>query len=65
METSRKKSFQYSALLTLCKLFHVQRVMELPPKKSHQLFRTLTYKGVVIPKMQDEKIAIRREEVQG
>lgn len=37
------QSFKYRFLLALCRLFKLQRVMELPPEKA--------YKGVQIPKM--------------
>lgn len=63
METDNilmKKSFKYKVLLGLCRLFKLQRVMELPPEKAQKLFRK-AYKGVVIPKMHDDRIDIKEE----
>lgn len=58
------KSVKYRVLLALCRLVRLQRVMELPPDKAQKLFRK-AYKGVVIPKLSDEKINIKAEKVVG
>lgn len=59
-----KRSLKYSMLLGLCKLVRLQRVMELPPEKAQKLFLK-AYKGVVIPKMYDERIGIKKANVLG
>ena len=59
-----QRSLKYNVLLSLCKLFKTQRIMELPPKKAQKLFGK-TYKGVVIPELHDDRIDIRTERVLG
>jgi acetyl esterase/lipase len=59
-----KKSLKYRILLRLCHFFRLQRVMELPPDKAQKLFRK-AYKGVVIPKMHDDQIDIKTEQILG
>ena len=45
-----KRTLKYRFLLALCRLFKLQRIMELPPEKAKKLFAK-AYKGVQIPKM--------------
>ena len=59
-----KRSLKYRILLGLCRLFRLQRIMELPPEKAQRLFRK-AYKGVVIPEMHDDIIDINDEQVLG
>ena len=59
-----KKSVKYAFILGLCKLFKIQRVMELPPEKAKKLFAK-KYKGVVIPKLNDSNIDTEAESVNG
>ena len=59
-----QKSFKYRFLLGLCSLFRLQKIMELPPPKAQKLFRK-AYKGVVIPKIHDDQIDIKAEQVLG
>lgn len=59
-----QKSFKYKFLLGLCRLFRLQKIMELPPPKAQKLFRK-AYKGVVIPKIHDDQIDIKAEQVLG
>ncbi len=58
------RSLKYTILLGLCRLFRLQKIMELPPDKAQKLFRK-AYKGVVIPKMRDDRIDIKAEQVLG
>ena len=60
----KKRSLKYRILLWVCHFFRLQRVMELPPEKAQKLFRK-AYKGVVIPKMHDDLIDIKTEQVLG
>ncbi len=53
-----QRSLKYRILLGLCRLFRLQRVMELPPEKAPKLFRK-AYKGVIIPEMHDEQIDMK------
>lgn len=57
-----KKSFKYKSLLGLCRLFRLQKIMELPPEKAQKLFKK-AYKGVIIPEMHDDRIDIKTEQV--
>ncbi len=57
-------SAKYRFILTLCRLFKLQRVMELPPEKAKKLFAK-AYKGVQIPKLNDEEIVTNTESVMG
>ena len=59
-----QRSLKYRILLWLCRLFRLQRIMELPPEKAQRLFRK-AYKGVVIPEMHDDIIDIKDEQVLG
>ncbi len=59
-----KKSFKYKSLLGLCRLFRLQKIMELPPEKAQKLFKK-AYKGVIIPEMHDDRIDIKTEQVLG
>ncbi len=56
------RSLKYTVLLGLCRLFRLQRIMELPPEKAQKLFRK-AYKGVVIPEMHDDRINIKEEQI--
>jgi acetyl esterase/lipase len=58
------RSFKYRFLLALCRLFKLQRVMELPPEKAKKLFAK-AYKGVQIPKMSDPEFDIDIRSVMG
>lgn len=64
MGNNRNLSAKYRFLLTLCRLFKLQRVMELPPEKAKKLFAKV-YKGVQIPKLNDEEIVTNTESVMG
>ena len=59
-----QRSLKYRILLGLCRLFRLQRVMELPPEKAQKLFRK-AYNGVVIPEMHDDSIDINTEQILG
>lgn len=74
MGNNRNLSAKYRFLLTLCRLFKLQKVMELPPEKAKKLFAK-AYKGVhvtmevapgmyycyaVMPLVNDAKPAYRR-----
>lgn len=58
------RSLKYTVLLRLCRLFRLQKIMELPPEKAQKLFRK-AYKGVVIPEMRDDRINIKEEQILG
>jgi acetyl esterase/lipase len=64
MKSRRTFTLKYRILLKLCRLFRLQRVMELPPDKAQKLFRK-SYKGVVIPKMSDPGIKISTTKING
>lgn len=61
-ERRKRFSLKYRILLKLCKLFRLQRVMELPPEKAQKLFRK-AYKGVVIPSISDPEIEISTKQI--
>lgn len=59
-----KKSVKYAFILGLCKLFKIQRVMELPPEKAKKLFAK-KYRGVVIPNLTNSKVETETESING
>ncbi len=58
------KSIKYTVLLGLCRLFRLQRIMELPPEKAKKLFGRW-YKEAVIPQIQDDRVDIKAEPILG
>ncbi|MCR4586951.1 MAG: alpha/beta hydrolase, partial [Lachnospiraceae bacterium] len=64
MKNRPKRSFKYAFLLRICKLIHLQKVMEMPPEKIQRLFEK-NNKGVVIPPLQDAGIRIKQKTVSG